>query len=213
MPRPGRSGVPKIIDHDQRRIEIVLATQKLIVAGGFDAATMREIAAAAGYANGALKRYFDGKDQILMATSKYVADQLITRLEKAVDGYQGLDAVAEIFEQTMPNRQENIDIARVLITFWERAIGDAELSYSFREDLLPWRRLVEKYLEQAQRSGEMIGSATPATVADELLTFMAGAHLMIQLRPTQENIQNQVEHVRRRISALRVNLPTAVRCN
>lgn len=205
--------MPKIIDHDQRRLEIVLATKKLIVAGGFQAATMREIAAAAGYANGALKRYFDGKDEILMATSKYVTDQLITRLEKAVEGQHGLDALSLIFEQTMPDRPENIDIARVLITFWERSIGQPELSHSFRQDLLPWRQLTEKSLEQAAGNGEVDRSLSPQVMADELLTQMVGAHVMVQLNPAEANVLQQVEHIRRRIASLRVKLPVDARFN
>lgn len=205
--------MPKIIDHDQRRLEIVLATKKLIVAGGFQAATMREIAAAAGYANGALKRYFDGKDEILMATSKYVADQLVARLVDAVEGYHGLAAVSEIFEQTMPNLPENTAMARVLITFWERSIGHPELSKSFRKQLLPWRQLTEKYLDQAVAHGEVASALSVSVIADELLTQMVGAHVMVQLNPVEDNIHGQVEHIRRRIAALRVNVPVDARYN
>ncbi len=45
--------MPKVIDHDQRRRDIIDVTWKLIVKGGIEAATMREIAAEAGFANGA----------------------------------------------------------------------------------------------------------------------------------------------------------------
>lgn len=205
--------MPKIIDHDQRRLEIVLATEKLIVSGGFEAATMREIAAAAGYANGALKRYFEGKDQILMATSKYVSEQLIERLEKAVNGLQGLDAVSEIFETAMPNKPENIAVARVLFTFSDRAIGNETLRAAFREDLLPWRRLTEHHLRIAIQNGEIASTALPEVVAGELMTLIVGMHFMIQLHPTEENIQGQVEHLRRRINDLRIDVPMVVRYN
>ena len=205
--------MPKIIDHDQRRLEIVLATQKLIVAGGFQAATMREIAAAAGYANGALKRYFEGKDEILVATSKHVTGLFIERLMQAVQGLSGMDAVSELFAETMPDQLQNRQTARVLVTFWERAIGNAELSDSFRQELLPWRRLVEKYLREASERGELAGTLSVGAVADELLTQVVGAHVMVQLNPVEENIQGQVENMRRRLASLRAHVPADVNSN
>jgi len=205
--------VPKIIDHDQRRLEIVLATKKLIIEGGFQAATMREIAAAAGYANGALKRYFDGKDDILMATSRYATSVLIERLQQTVQGLQGLDAVSAIFEQTMPDREDNRELARVLITFWERSIGHRELSRVFRRNLNPWRQMTTMYLSQAAQNGELAGQVDPQTLADELLTLTVGAHVMVQLNNREDAIRLQVGHLRRKIDQLRAVAPVVASVN
>ncbi|WP_203236978.1 TetR family transcriptional regulator [Nocardia panacis] len=38
--------MPKIIDHDQRRRDIVEVAKRLIIEGGFEAATMRSIVSA-----------------------------------------------------------------------------------------------------------------------------------------------------------------------
>ena len=40
--------MPKIVDHDQRRIELVDATWRIIARLGIESATMREIALEAG---------------------------------------------------------------------------------------------------------------------------------------------------------------------
>ena len=50
--------MPKVVDHDQRRVELVQATWRIIAREGIERATMRGIAAEAGFANGALKPYF-----------------------------------------------------------------------------------------------------------------------------------------------------------
>ncbi|WP_346921262.1 TetR/AcrR family transcriptional regulator [Glutamicibacter creatinolyticus] len=206
--------MPKIIDHDQRRLEIVLATKKLIIDGGFRAATMREIAAAAGYANGALKRYFEGKDEILMATSQYATAVLVERLQRTVSGLQGMDAVSAIFEQTLPDRQDNKELARVLLTFWEQSIGNLELSKAFLRNLSPWRNLAVMYLHQAVSLGQLHSRwDDPSTVADELLTLTVGAHVMVQLDDREEIIQQHAGHLRRRISELRADVPEEAAVN
>ena len=53
--------MPKIVDHERRRAEIVQTTWRVIARRGLDGATLREVAAEAGYANGALKPYFPAK--------------------------------------------------------------------------------------------------------------------------------------------------------
>lgn len=62
-----RSPIPKVVDHDQRRSDIVDVTWQLIVDGGLEAATMRKITSSAGFTNGA-KHYFPSQDDIIEAT-------------------------------------------------------------------------------------------------------------------------------------------------
>lgn len=53
--------MPKIVNHDERRQELIEATWQVIAQHGLSAVTMRQIAEEAGYANGALKPYFPTK--------------------------------------------------------------------------------------------------------------------------------------------------------
>ena len=53
---------------------------------GFDAVTLRGVAAAAGYTNGALKPYFDSKDDLLIAAYTRAYDRSTERAEHAIRG-------------------------------------------------------------------------------------------------------------------------------
>ncbi|HMQ28716.1 MAG TPA: TetR family transcriptional regulator, partial [Acidimicrobiales bacterium] len=72
--------MPKIVDHEARRGEIVRAAWRIIVRDGFDAATMAAIAAEAGFANGALKPYFATKHDLLVAAFEHLYDQTTRRV-------------------------------------------------------------------------------------------------------------------------------------
>ena len=50
--------MPKIVDHDERSLELVDATWRIIARQGMERGTMREMAIEEGFANGALKPYF-----------------------------------------------------------------------------------------------------------------------------------------------------------
>lgn len=86
--------MPKIVDHQERRRQIVEAVWALIARRGLDAVTMRDLAAEAGYSNGALAPYFRNKDEILQAAFTFAFESTNTRAEDAIAGASGLASCA-----------------------------------------------------------------------------------------------------------------------
>ena len=72
--------MPKIVDHDARRLELVEVTWKVIARRGFDGVTLRDIAAEAGFANGALKPYFPTRASLIRATFSHVFGRTNSRI-------------------------------------------------------------------------------------------------------------------------------------
>jgi AcrR family transcriptional regulator len=60
--------MPKIVDVDQRRLELASAAARVIACEGIAGATMREVAAEAGWTTGALLHYFANKRELLQFT-------------------------------------------------------------------------------------------------------------------------------------------------
>lgn len=60
--------MPKIVDAERRREELTDAAARVIARSGIEGATMREVAAEAGWTTGALTHYFADKRELLLAT-------------------------------------------------------------------------------------------------------------------------------------------------
>jgi AcrR family transcriptional regulator len=60
--------VPRVVDIQQRRDEITDAAARVIARSGIEAATMREVAAEAGWTTGVITHYFEDKRDLLLAT-------------------------------------------------------------------------------------------------------------------------------------------------
>ena len=60
--------MPKIVDFDERRLELADATARLIARGGLGAATMRDVATEAGLTTGSVTHYFADKRELLLFT-------------------------------------------------------------------------------------------------------------------------------------------------
>src|SRR4051794_7198078 len=76
-----------------KREEILAVTWRLIAREGLRAASMRNIASAAGYANGALAYYFSGKEDLLRAAFSHVFERTERRIAEATQDLRGLAAI------------------------------------------------------------------------------------------------------------------------
>jgi AcrR family transcriptional regulator len=76
---------------DATRGRILVAALDVFRERGFDAATMREIAAAAGVAVGAAYYYFDSKDALVMAFYEQSQDQLAPQLDSILNQSRTLE--------------------------------------------------------------------------------------------------------------------------
>lgn len=171
--------MPKIVDHDARRAEIVRATWRIIARHGFESATMREIAAEAGYANGALKPYFATKNDLLRATYQFVFEQTNDRASAAHDDESGLDALTRFCREVLPLDATRIDEARVVVAFWGAAENIPAAQDQHITSMGMWREWLIDWLTQIDPSRDQTAGA------DVLLQFLLGAQITAALNPNR----------------------------
>ncbi|WP_066383678.1 TetR/AcrR family transcriptional regulator [Anabaena sp. CA = ATCC 33047] len=97
----------------QTRTRILEAALKLFAAQGFDGTTTRDLAQAAGVAEGTLFRHFPNKKAILVevATGGWV--EILTDLLTELSEMGSYKAVAQVMRRRMWNLQKNADLMRV----------------------------------------------------------------------------------------------------
>jgi AcrR family transcriptional regulator len=80
--------VPKIVNAEARRQEVVEAVWRIIAVDGLERASLREVADEAGLAVGSVRHYFAGSEQLLAFSFAAVVDRIVGRLEEALPGLQ-----------------------------------------------------------------------------------------------------------------------------
>jgi len=175
--------MPKAIDHDQRRRDIIDVTWKLIVKGGLEAATMREIAAEAGFANGALKHYFPGKDDILKGAYQLSMDRIVERLTESTKGLTGIEALRAIVSATMPLDADSRESARVLLAFWERGLSSTDIRDAFQGHLADWRADSIGLIAQCRQQGLIDTDASDDEIVHEMIYLNVGATVLSSVAP------------------------------
>ena len=74
--------MPKIVDHEERRRELVRAAWKLVGEGGLEAVTTRAVAREAGWSTGVLAHYFESRHDLLLAAFRLVAEEVEERMRR-----------------------------------------------------------------------------------------------------------------------------------
>ncbi|HCG55716.1 MULTISPECIES: TetR/AcrR family transcriptional regulator [Brevibacterium] len=167
--------MPKIVDHDQRRRELVEATLRIVVRQGLAGATMRDIAAEAGYANGAIKSYFASKSDLLAATYLFVYEATNRRVELSTVGLRGIAALRAFAREVLPVTPELHDEARVVLSFLAEVAQSPDHARITRDTVALWRRWILGWLRQADDAGELAAEVVLEPAADVLLTYLLGA--------------------------------------
>jgi AcrR family transcriptional regulator len=183
--------VPKLVDRDQRRREILEVTWRLMASRGADAATMREIARAAGYANGALAPYFSNKDELVEAAYVYVFDRTNERIRTAVAGKRGVPALRAFLVEVLPTTELTRLEARIVLPFWNRAVTDERLARLNDGAFRRWRREIGELLRQGREDGDVTVDTPDDVLVDQLLAQALGLQVLALLpeSPTSASTQ------------------------
>ncbi|MDP4502787.1 TetR/AcrR family transcriptional regulator [Nonomuraea turcica] len=175
--------MPKIVDHDERRRELLSAARRVIVRDGIDAATTRAIAKEAGYSNGVLAHYFADKDEILLSALRESHERIRARLTRKVAGVTGLAALRELLLDNLPLDADRTQESRLEVSFWSRSLASERLAEVQRAEAAELRAAVRELLGQARAAGELRADDNLDDLTEHLLALVDGLSLHLLLYP------------------------------
>ncbi len=112
--------MPRLVDHEARRVAIAEAIFEVIGSRGLEAVSLRDVAAQAGVSMGAVQHYFESKEQMLLFALGHMRDRALARMQ------------AELAAVPQPtSRQTIMAAARVMLPIGEAGRQEAIVAGSF----------------------------------------------------------------------------------
>jgi AcrR family transcriptional regulator len=184
--------MPKIVDWDAKRDEILSATWRVIARDGLARATITAIAREARCSRGILAHYFDDKADILGSALLMSHRRVIARIDANTAGRRGLDALRVVMLEALPIDEQRDLEAQIEISFWGRALGTPGLRdlQHTEFDLLSQR--LRRHLEQAERLGELAPGLDLDFAAHQLVVLIDGLSAQRVLYPDRVSPQRQI---------------------
>src|SRR5690554_7656086 len=121
--------MPKIVDHEKRKIKIAEATWKVIVEEGIENATVRKIAQASNLSVGALRHYFSSQTELLRFSMELVSNRVMERVEARRNSVDQLsfELLTEGVSEVLPIDEERKIEMEVWLAFSAKVLVDTKL--------------------------------------------------------------------------------------
>ena len=190
--------MPKVVDHEQRRRELVAATWAVVAAEGIEAATVRRIAEEAGCTTGRITHYFADKEEVLVAALRQVHRAAGKRMLAATGERSGLEALRAVLAEALPLDQERVLEWRVWLAFWGSAATSTSLQAEQHQRYREWRGLLKRVLATA---------ALPADIdldrlVDQIVALVDGFGLQGVLDPQHPQPEQLASRLNGAVDAL-----------
>ena len=183
--------VPKLVDHDERREELVRAVWRIIAERGIDEVTIREIAREAGYSSGALGHYFENKDDLLVTAFRISHEHINARYDEEIDTPVQYDALRAVLFDNLPLDEQRELETRIEMSFWARSLRNEAISEIQHEESAFLQRLIRRLVEGSQGEGEIASDYDPRQVVDLFAALIDGISLHGLLYPKRMTRRRQ----------------------
>ena len=187
--------MPKQVDHDERRQDLADAVWRVIERDGVEAASLRAVAAEAGWSVGALRHYFATQTDLLTFAMELVMQRVAGRLRTAPADAPPRDRAEQALHEVLP-----LDAARraemlVWLAFTSRSLFDPALR--------PLRDQAHSELRDLCRGvARLLGAASPLRDGDRLHALVDGLALHAVLAPTVTTPARQREILAAELDAI-----------
>lgn len=194
--------MPKDVDHDERREELLESVWRVVARDGLEGATIRGMARETGWSSGVLAHYFADKDDILESALRLAYERIATRWEEKLDGLTGVRALRELVLDNLPLDDQRGVETKFLMNYWSRAIRDGDgVPRPARRGPLLIDRLTT-LVREGQRDGEIVLDETAEDIAERLLGLIDGFSLHALLDPDRLTRERQVSLIEQELDRM-----------
>lgn len=183
--------MPKIVDHELRRQELLAATWRVIARTGIVGVTTREIAREAGVSTGVLAHYFADKEELLAAALRLSHQRVYDRIRERSQGLLGLDAIRVVMLEALPLDEERMLEAQIEMSFLALALGNDGLRELQHEEFERFWDTLHYRVCEAQKLGQIWAGADPSDITHELVILVEGVSQEAVLYPSRATAQRQ----------------------
>ena len=129
--------MPKIVDHDARREEIARALWRVVRRDGVGAASVRTVAAEAGWSAGAVRYYFPDQAELLGFAVELVTRRVRERIDRLEPSGPASEQILRYLEEVIPLDDERRAEFEVWLAFLAQSLAENEAAGTLRPHVEP----------------------------------------------------------------------------
>ncbi|GFE25451.1 TetR/AcrR family transcriptional regulator [Streptomyces nigrescens] len=184
--------MPKQVDREARRREVVDALFRVAVRDGLQRASLRAVADEARLNIGSVRHYFAGQEELMRFAMRSMLDRVGDRLQRRIDELGDLDGLpgprirgfaVELLSELLPLDDSRRAEVTVLVDFSTAARTDPTLDALAHETAVATRALVRRILTRLGSAGGLRPGLCVETETERLTSLLDGLAFTAVLRP------------------------------
>jgi TetR/AcrR family transcriptional regulator, transcriptional repressor of aconitase len=164
---------------DQRRAQILAAARRCFVRDGFHQTSMQDLVREAGMSSGAVYRYFDSKDAMIVAIAEDNLDGVAAIMGQSVRQGVGIGAALASAMEYVRERHAEDGFAAIALLVWSEALRNPGLATRLRES---FDAGIDALAEMAEASSVSGTEIAPEALASALLCLLPGYIVQLAIR-------------------------------
>ena len=177
--------MPKLVDHDARRMEIAEATWAALQEIGIERLRLRDIADEVGFTTGVFAHYFRDKDSVLRYAFDLAYQRGAERITEANrNTSSSLRQLRNALVAIVPDKKHPETLAFVSMCFGIRGINDPLLAADYKKKRKEYARSLKSHLSKAIAEGEIVAEQSVSDILDLLFATLDGVCIAALLNPT-----------------------------
>ena len=175
--------MPKVVDHAERRKELIEASWDVISDIGIDGLTLHNVARAAGCTTGRISHYFSNREELLSSALRMAHKNAALRMMKIANGkLNAKERLILVSYEGLPLDKRRLREWKVWIVFWAAVASSQSLAQENADRYTDWQALVSRLLTESGVPGKRLESRL-----FELMSIIDGLGIRMTLTPTPKN--------------------------
>lgn len=185
--------MPKIVDKEEKKLQIALSAKELILTKGIRSITVAEVAKVAGVGKGTIYEYFKNKNEIVFTLTTILMQEHIDMVQKKLQTLSSTKEKIHLFSQFFYD--ENLyELREIYKEFISLSLSEAEeqMIEFHHQSMQTYYALFENIIRNGVEKGELF----PFSLEIMRGFFSAGNGMffLYNATGTQQQLQNDLDH-------------------
>ncbi len=191
--------MPRVVDHEQRRAELIDVVWQLIVDDGLPGVTIRRVADRSGWSSGAVRHYLPTREAMVDVAAQKVGAVIEQRVRAVPTDSHPRQALAGVLAAVLPDDDRMRQASRVWLAFVGQAASDRSLAERQGIVYHDLNDLLVQLLDWASTEGaQVVGGSTAAAAQFQALVDGLTVHVLlgqVDAATAQQVLQRAVDAV------------------
>ncbi|MFD1933483.1 TetR/AcrR family transcriptional regulator [Nonomuraea mangrovi] len=198
--------MPKIVDPEARREEVVEAVFRVVRRDGLEQASLRNVAEEAGLAIGSVRHYFAGHTELMVFAMQAMNERVVRRLLEHVERLETvgdrLPVAESMLAELLPLDERRREEATIWLAFATAARTRPELRPHAEESYDGLRHLVFRVLDGARRRDRLREDVDLEVEVERLCALIDGLTVHAVLHPDRMDAGTMTRVLRSHLQSL-----------